>query len=1252
MRFLFLFPILFATLTQAADIAYPFYVENPTMGNAYFNIFNAIVALMKSSTYSEILKLIFLLGGFFVFIMGIFKIFQGRDGKEAILDFTKYMIAATMLLMIVIPNDSNLNSQLVVESEEAPVYYCNDTNNQTNNYAAFTVRMPQMLAWGFSTINSIGNGSTKLAATVFSNVSSNVQIQNAFKNSSRGGFGSEIEQVKGLLSINLSDLNQSVDYSSGNFGHIRGGSISGGYYATFLQQCVFMVKSSDSSLGSLISSTLAKTGNIRKTLIDLYPETGSGILNSYVNIHDNTPHLISNISGSVKPAKLLITIKDSNGNDVTGECGDFYTNVIDKYIAAVVNDNNLQCLPALRKVTPAGLYSLTKSDNASAPIMNEIAINSALISAYRNANSSSKIATDISFASGKSSAEFVLNSIGTGAYMAKMLPYMQMGIRAVLYAFFPFVFLIMLLPGGFAVIKSYLQSMLWVELWSPVAAILNMFLSYFTIDNTAAIYQSEGVSMLSQANIVSDANMLASVGGYLYASVPALTWLILKGSAQMLGSITGGMASGFSKNLNSDSIRRDLGKAKQAELTSTKTGGAVNGIAQMEFNQEMGNAEAESRKDAFYYNIAGAKNYLQSHDNVAKSQTRNDSINYGKGLHTTNKTNRELISPGEFEAMSENRQAEYMSGLSEEQLSALASSDATSNIAQTVGKFKEAKYIAEKRGVDLNSKEGVKTVSNIMSDMSSGKNIGDIAKMAVYTKAYAMNHHLKGVDSNGKAIDINEDSNLAEVASAMKGVNIDQAATEGQKMFMDENFVQTRLHELGMTSDAIHNETDMKKALKWNNKDAKNFDIKKVNGAMVAVNKETGNTFYAQEGQFLRHSDHKFTKDTMGNFGEKPGDLGTTVVGESAVKNGSYWSRELSKRQASMDKASVKAYETLGDKNFQDSFKNNEIATAGNNIALPDAAKKGMDKVLNSMTGNKTGKELEAVKNSGSYKTLSAIRNNLDSKNEITSGRALLAYNQFKTKVAGSNELWNAKSEDSKQQALANAGIDADTSGNLQSMAMKTQKLDLEQKDKYLKENDIKYTDKNGEVHSTKEDYENLIQEKMDKNGGDLKAAKMTASNEMFAKMRGFTDANNIVINSKTARNMLNGFGINKVVGAKIQQEASKVQYADIIKETVKSLGGKADDIDIGKMLGGTKLVQEASRLGLTTAQLGSFTKNVYSKMKNYKGGEKDIGKLMNLVEKDLKKIKNGTKIPETVKNKLTPTSNIVQPLTKFSDKK
>ena len=55
---------------------FEFIVENATLIEPYFNIFNAIAVFFNDATYLEILKIAFLLGGFYAFLIAIASIFR------------------------------------------------------------------------------------------------------------------------------------------------------------------------------------------------------------------------------------------------------------------------------------------------------------------------------------------------------------------------------------------------------------------------------------------------------------------------------------------------------------------------------------------------------------------------------------------------------------------------------------------------------------------------------------------------------------------------------------------------------------------------------------------------------------------------------------------------------------------------------------------------------------------------------------------------------------------------------------------------------------------------------------------------------------------------------------------------------------------------------------------------------------------------------------------------------------------------
>jgi len=1010
--------LLISTSIFASDQAYIFYVENPTMGKAYFNIFNAIVALMSSEMYGEILQLVFLLGGFFVFVMGVFQVFQGQDGKTALVDFSKYMVAGTILLTLVIPNNgSNNNATMVVESKSVPVYYCEEENQ--NNYSGFSVSMPETLAWGFSAINSIGTGSTEMAAAVFSNVSTNPEVQKAFQSSSIGGFGSELDQVKGLLGVKLSDLydrntsNPTVGETS-SFGKINVNSVLGGFYSQFLNECVFMVKSADSNLGSRIVTLVENTGDIARTLSKLYPASGNGAFASYKNTKAENPSPAEEgVTGEVIPAKMLITVTNSDGEEVTGSCGDFYTNIIYPALSKIKEDTNIACLSALRKVTAAGLYSVSGSDDVSAPMLENEAINAGLFEAYRASATSSKIATDISYASGKTNAEFILNSTGTGFYMAKMLPYMQMGIRAVLYSFFPFVFLVMLLPGGFSVIKSYLQSMLWVELWSPVAAILNMFLSYFSIDQLSTTYASKGINAITQSRLLSDSNMLASVGGYLYASVPALTWLVLKGSAQMLGSITGGMAAGFAKNLDSQNIRQDLVKSKKTELLNEKTGKNMS-MAEVEFNQAMGNAAQESEKESLYYNLNNG-DYLANKTAEARKDNVDTSKKIGGG--NTDIDYNKLLSSGAYEQMSENKRAEYLSGLSEGELKEMAAGSSSATLSKDIKNTITMRHIAKAGGYDLNSSEGAAFAAETMAKLDSGTEVGKIIQDREYMRHYASSHNMEYKGEDGKMHKFTNDTSLKTISENAQKIKADMAATEATKQLLNENQEQAYQSKIGAQGKAINNKEDFKNSLKnVAGVNLSDYTIhKNKNGDFVAEKKEgEGVVYVGQKGKFLRRTEFSHKQ------GESYNSEKENLVAVSNSKAAQSASNALGRKQAAKTKADMNIINNNSSEKLVDSFtlKEQENVSQGGaivdkNLGFINRAMKGLDK------------------DSNTYQTLSKIKEELSSDNDAEKYKGVNDITAFKSIVEGQNQGFSLMSENKKQEAILNSDIKYRDLGNM-----------------------------------------------------------------------------------------------------------------------------------------------------------------------------------------------------------------------------
>ena len=104
MKKIILIMMFFTSLTFGANQIL-FWVENPEMVSAYHSIFSAIADIFaegpkgKESAFINLLRLIFLVGGFFVFASGIFNSF-GKGGDGAIGGYLKYLVIGVAILTL------------------------------------------------------------------------------------------------------------------------------------------------------------------------------------------------------------------------------------------------------------------------------------------------------------------------------------------------------------------------------------------------------------------------------------------------------------------------------------------------------------------------------------------------------------------------------------------------------------------------------------------------------------------------------------------------------------------------------------------------------------------------------------------------------------------------------------------------------------------------------------------------------------------------------------------------------------------------------------------------------------------------------------------------------------------------------------------------------------------------------------------------------------------------------------------------
>ena len=119
-----------------------------------------------------------------------------------------------------------------------------------------------------------------------------------------------------------------------------------------------------------------------------------------------------------------------------------------------------------------------------------------------------------------------------GAMAGETLPVMKAVLEAIIYAFFVFVIPLALLPFGYRFLLTWAQSLLWLQLWAPLYAILNYVMTISATSKTMAalaISNPQGVTIASSVGIANVNADISAMAGYLAMSIPFLSIALVKG---------------------------------------------------------------------------------------------------------------------------------------------------------------------------------------------------------------------------------------------------------------------------------------------------------------------------------------------------------------------------------------------------------------------------------------------------------------------------------------------------------------------------------------------------------------------------------------------------------------------------------------------------------------------------------------------------------------------------------------------------
>lgn len=197
-----------------------------------------------------------------------------------------------------------------------------------------------------------------------------------------------------------------------------------------------------------------------------------------------------------------------------------------------------------------------------------------------------------------------------------------------IFAITPFMaFLVALGPVGIGIAFKYFFIILWIQLWMPTLAIVNLFLHMSAEREFSALRAGGGYDELKMASFygIAESDMALqnwiATGGMLASSVPALTLMLLYGSAVTATNLSGRLQSGDfidEKKVAPDSnkvapVTQVQGAGVYDRIAGQRTAGADNDMPSIKYGESFKDAkqsafqEQQSEQRAFNQMLSNAR---------------------------------------------------------------------------------------------------------------------------------------------------------------------------------------------------------------------------------------------------------------------------------------------------------------------------------------------------------------------------------------------------------------------------------------------------------------------------------------------------------------------------------------------------------------------------------------------------------------------------------------------------------------------
>lgn len=156
----------------------------------------------------------------------------------------------------------------------------------------------------------------------------------------------------------------------------------------------------------------------------------------------------------------------------------------------------------------------------------------------------------------------------SGKLAKRLLPIAKNIFEALIYAAFPVIMIMAMLPVAGKVLLGYAKALFWINMWAPLYAILNFAMTYFAQDAaSAAVVQAgggfpTGLSVMTNTGLGQTVADYSALAGYLSVSIPMIAWMFVSQSGAVLSSLAGRLVQSYDKPTEKASDEASSGNTK------------------------------------------------------------------------------------------------------------------------------------------------------------------------------------------------------------------------------------------------------------------------------------------------------------------------------------------------------------------------------------------------------------------------------------------------------------------------------------------------------------------------------------------------------------------------------------------------------------------------------------------------------------------------------------------------------------------